>query len=69
MNSRKEITQDIYLADIKQYVVVKCKDGKHRILVEVSLDVEYLGIEIIGFYETEYQAAYVCDKKNKEVKE
>lgn len=68
----EEIEQNYYLADIKQYVIVKCKDGKHRVFAEVSLDiVDMVGeeIEVIGFYETHCQARFICDKRNEEVKE
>lgn len=70
--SRKEVEEDNYLANINQYVVVKCKDGKHRVFAEVSLDiVDMTGedIEVVGFYETHCQARFICDKRNEEVKE
>ena len=69
---RKEVKEDNYLANINQYVIVKCKDGKHRVFAEVSLDiVDMVGeeIEVIGFYETHCQARFICDKRNEEVKE
>jgi len=68
----EEIGQNYYLADIKQYVIVKCKDGIHRVFAEVSLDItDMVGedIEVAGFYETHCQARFICDKRNEEVKE
>jgi len=69
---RKEVKEDNYLANINQYVVIKCKDGKYRVFAEVSLDiVDMVGedIEVAGFYETHCQARFICDKRNREVKE
>ena len=69
---RKEVKEDNYLANINQYVVIKCKDGKHRVFAEVSLDIiDMVGeeIEVAGFYETHCQARFICDKRNEEVKE